>query len=58
MKRVPCRGVAEREAIKVAATALESWNPFVKVNANAIPIARSAITSTGFPCTPRSHRVI
>ncbi len=41
---IPWRGVADREAMKVAAIAAASWNPFVKVNANA---SMSAATATG-----------
>jgi hypothetical protein len=49
-KIIPCRGVAEREEMKVAATLLASWNPFVKVNRKARSMVNQAIQIIGmFP---------
>jgi len=42
-KMIPCRGVAEREEINVAATLLASWKPFVKVNRKARSMVNQAI---------------
>jgi len=39
-KTIPCRGVADREAMKVAAIVLASWKPFVKQKAKDIIIVR------------------
>ncbi|KUG14196.1 hypothetical protein ASZ90_016160 [hydrocarbon metagenome] len=44
-KMIPCRGVADREAMNVAAMELASWNPFVKVNAKARRITMTAMVS-------------
>jgi hypothetical protein len=44
-KRMPVFGVADREAMKVAAIELASWNPLVNVNANASRTVRMARAS-------------
>jgi len=41
-KMIPCRGVAEREEMNVAAILLASWKPFVKVNRKARSMVNQA----------------
>jgi hypothetical protein len=44
---MPDFGVAEREAMKVAAMELASWNPLVNVNTSAMRMIRMAISNMG-----------
>jgi hypothetical protein len=46
-RRIPSRGDAYRDVMKVAAMAPAFWNPFVKVNAKARMRARAVMASTG-----------
>ena len=47
IKMTPVFGVAEREAMKVAAMLLASWNPLVNVNASASMTVMMAISNMG-----------
>ena len=46
-RRMPAFGVADRDAMKVAAIELASWNPLVNVKANASRMVSRASSSMG-----------